>query len=638
MSHPNTHLRTGTPPARAGARDWQAWSAAWTRHVPLLTGRTDLTVLVAPGAAGTARECFYPDLNRIEVDATYIADSPDITDPAKARHKRLVPTGYGLLVHGAAHAAQSRWTTPPILADVADMLEDSRAEGRQRERRRGDRRWLRHVVKTLLDPDDAAVDDPWHAGQLAGLLLARVDVRIVTSKDVRAVRAAVSGVLGRKRLRQLRDIWREAHTCDDTDADTMISLARRWCQVLGIDPDQQYDTPEPDAGQFAGRLAAALVDYLAVASGLTPAEYAASLLARRHSPPSEWDRRDPTEQEHRAARDLANRLRQARTQHPEPGRRPSAIPPGRLRTRQAITAEAQTAAGQLPTAAPWQQRAQLPPEKPRLHLAILVDLSGSMDRHTEAMSSAAWIFAHAARRAEATTTTIGFGDRTTVLVPPRTYPKQMLHMRTDFATATFPEAVKVADQLLDLRHGHALRMLAVVSDGYLDDIPAGQRLVTTLHRAGCAVLWLHPADPPAAGEPTDPDQVWGKHLHARHHPDPHRLGRGHRRDRRRRRHRAQPGLEPTRAGPVRQPTSPTPRRGAATAAAGQRRAGRPTTYPNPGNHGAAAGYPPASREAGRGRPPPPVRDLTIPRHRSVHASRPQLALAGRARTRDDAAP
>ncbi|WP_327002518.1 hypothetical protein OHA72_46565 [Dactylosporangium sp. NBC_01737] len=77
----------------------------------------------------------------------------------------------------------------------------SRAEGRQRARRHGDRRWLRHVVKALLSPDDAAVDDLWHAGQLAALLLARVDARIVTGKDVRGVRAAVTGVLGRKRLR-----------------------------------------------------------------------------------------------------------------------------------------------------------------------------------------------------------------------------------------------------------------------------------------------------------------------------------------------------------------------------------------------------------------------------------------------------
>ena len=35
-------------------------------------------------------------------------------------------------------------------------------------------------------------------------------------------------------------------------------------------------------------------------------------------------------------------------------------------------------------------------------------------------------------------------------------------------------------------------MLAVVSDGDLAGIDPAQRLLTTLHRAGCAVLWLHP--------------------------------------------------------------------------------------------------------------------------------------------------
>ena len=32
----------------------------------------------------------------------------------------------------------------------------------------------------------------------------------------------------------------------------------------------------------------------------------------------------------------------------------------------------------------------------------------------------------------------------------------------------------------------------VISDGLLDDEQAGQNVITTLHRAGCPVLWLHP--------------------------------------------------------------------------------------------------------------------------------------------------
>jgi len=499
MSDPSTHRSTGRPVATADDA-WKPWSQAWTKHIKTLTGRDDLHVLVAPGAGGGAPECFYPALRRVEVDAHYIADNPEVADPRRVAHRRVVPTGYGLLVHGAAHAAHSHWTapagTPPILAYVADLLEESRAEGRQRQRRRADRRWLRHTVTALLDPGNAPIDDAWHAGTLAALLLARVDARIITGKDVRTVRAAVTGVLGRQRLTALREIWQHAHTVEDTDADTMIELARRWCQILRIDPDRQHTVPVLDPGEFPGRLAQAITDYLATAYGLTPSQYAARILQQRHSPPKDWQRSDPTEQQRRAARELAARIRQARTRNPEPGVKPSLIPPGRLRTRQAITADAQTANGQLPTAAPWQQRTQLPPPKPTLHLGILVDLSGSMQSYTEELSSAAWIFAHAARRAEAVTTTIGFGSRTSVLVSPGTRPQQVLHMVADQDTSTFPEAVKVADRLLDLRHGRTLRMLAVVSDGDLADIDAGQKLITTLNRAGCAVLWLRPAGLP----------------------------------------------------------------------------------------------------------------------------------------------
>ena len=498
MSNPSSHLRTG-PAAGPGAPHsvaWEAWSKAWTRQAVTLTGRTDLHVLVAPGAAGDAPETFYPSLRRIEIDANYIAADPTIADPARAGHKHVVPAGYGLLVHGAAHAAHSRWTTPhgtaPILDHVAQLLEESRAEGRQRQRRRADRRWLRHTVTTLLDPGDAPVDDLWHAGELAALLLARVDARIVTSKDVRGVRTAVLAVLGRKRLRALRDIWREAHTVADTDAQAMIDLARRWCAILDVHPRQRR-TPTPDKGEFPGRLAQALADYLAVATGKPPAQVAADLLSQRHAPPSHWQHTDPSDALRKAASHLATRLQRARAHNPEPGTRPSPLPPGRLRTRHAISGDAQRAAGQIPTTAPWQQRAQQPPVKPTLHLAVLVDLSGSMTAYADRMSSAAWIFAHAARRTHALTTTIAFGARTTVLIPPGRRPQQVLNMATGGGTSTFPEAVKVADRLLNLRHGRTLRLIAVVSDGKLANLDAGQKLITTLHRAGCSILWLRPA-------------------------------------------------------------------------------------------------------------------------------------------------
>ncbi len=495
MPHPRIHLRPTSKPA-APEDAWQAWNEAWTRQMPRLTGRRDLTVVVAPGAGGGAPACFYPDHARVEVDAVHIGD-PTVADPRRAAHKSAAPVAYGLLIHEGGHAAHTRWQTPPgtpaVVADVALLLEESRAEGRQRTRRRGDRRWLRHAVTSLLHVDDAPVDDAWHAGQVAGLLLARVDARIITHKDARTARAAVTTVLGRKRLAALREIWRQAHTTADTDADTMIELAWRWCRLLGVDPNRQPYPPTADLGAFPGLLAAALTDYLAVAAGITTAAYTARHLADSYPVPATWRRRDPTTAEQAAARHLADRLARARA-HPEPAAAPEVLPPGRLRTRQAVTADAQVAAGTVPTATPWQRRTHTPPPKPTLHLGVLVDVSDSMRSYAAPLSTAGWILAHAAHRNQAVTATIAFGPATTLLIPPRARPTQVLEMATSGGTATFVDAVKLADQLLGLRRTRTLRLLAVVSDGDLDDIEAPQRLITTLHRAGCAVLWLRPTD------------------------------------------------------------------------------------------------------------------------------------------------
>lgn len=497
MTQP-AHQQPGYAQLHARDKDWAAWDEAWTKQVHRLADRTDLTVVIAPGAGGGAPACHYPDHHRIEVDATYLGDKPDIADPRRAAHKQAVPTGFGLLVHEAAHAAHSVWRTPdgtpPVVAEVADMLEESRAESRQRQRRRGDRRWLRHTVTTLLLPTKADVDDAWHAGQLAALLLARVDARIITAKETRTIRAAVTAVLGKQRLKTLRELWKQAHACDDTDATTMIDLAWQWCHVLGIDPHRHPDVPTPDPGEFAGRLAAALLDYLAVAVGMTPSELVDRLTTGTHAAPGSWPRRDPTTEEIAAARQLGRRLQHARTQHREHTASPSPVPPGRLRTRQAITADAQIAARMIPTAQQWQRRTTQPPIKPALHLAVLVDVSGSMHSYAKRLSSAGWILANGARRCDAITTTIAFDDTASLLIAPRQKPGQVHEMKAGGGTSGFCDAVKLADRVLDLRRRNSLRLLAVVSDGWLPNPAAAQKLITTLHRSGCPVLWLRPKD------------------------------------------------------------------------------------------------------------------------------------------------
>jgi hypothetical protein len=158
-----------------------------------------------------------------------------------------------------------------------------------------------------------------------------------------------------------------------------------------------------------------------------------------------------------------------------------------------MTADAQTAAGAIPTATPWRRRTRTVPPRPRLHLAVIVDVSYSMSAYAAPMSSAAWILAAGAHTGDATTTTIAFGDQVTIVTPPRDRPQQVLDMNIAGGSTSFTTAVILADELVSLRRPNTTRMLAVVSDGALPDKEPCQRLITTLHRTGCAVLWLRPA-------------------------------------------------------------------------------------------------------------------------------------------------
>jgi hypothetical protein len=102
---------------------------------------------------------------------------------------------------------------------------------------------------------------------------------------------------------------------------------------------------------------------------------------------------------------------------------------------------------------------------------------GRDDAHRHALASlcsAGWILAHAARRADATTITIAFGNTVTLLAPPRTRPTHVLDMNAIDGTEKFVDAVKLAD----LRHRTAVRILPVVSDGVLvEGLEAAQKIL-----------------------------------------------------------------------------------------------------------------------------------------------------------------
>jgi hypothetical protein len=213
--------------------------------------------------------------------------------------------------------------------------------------------------------------------------------------------------------------------------------------------------------------------------------------------------RPPTDGERAAARVLGRALDTAGIRDRVATRTRSALPPGRLAMRGALAADAQRAAGSLPTAEPFTRTTRRPVPAPPLRLGIACDVSGSMDAFAGPVASTAWILAHAAghTRVPATTAAVIFGRYVRAIHAPGETPAEV----TEFlATDNYEHADKAIDALdgaLDLTRPGAARLLVIVSDGQYRPDPRreAQTRVNRLVAAGCGVLWLAPAH-----APTDP--------------------------------------------------------------------------------------------------------------------------------------
>lgn len=206
--------------------------------------------------------------------------------------------------------------------------------------------------------------------------------------------------------------------------------------------------------------------------------------------------RPPRPSERSAARVLGRALDTAGVRERVATRTGSVLPPGRLRMRGARAADAQRAAGAMPTAEPFVRITRRTVPAPPLRIGVACDVSGSMHAFAGPVASTAWILAHAAHRARVpvTTATVIFGRHVRIITRPGAVPSAV----TEFATADDREAADVAidalDGALDLSRPGAARLLVIVSDGWWRAGPrrAAQARVDRLRASGCGVLWLAP--------------------------------------------------------------------------------------------------------------------------------------------------
>jgi hypothetical protein len=557
VAHPDA---TGSVvfPARP---EWLALSAALADEVPVIADREDLLVTIAPGAGGGAPACFYPARAVIEIDGTHLGVDPATVNPANLSDRPRYSTMWGLFTHEGGHAKHTAWDvpegTPSGVAAAAMLLEEPRMEAAHIRRRPDDRHWLRASATNLILADTDATDPARapkmttaDAAHTAALLLARVDGGVLTRAEVAPVARVVKGILGTDTLKALRALWREALRTADDDAEAMIDLGSRWCETVGTDPDTPTPEPgesgEPDPSDESGdgsgdgsgvpsRLTKAIERTLAkvaravaeetppedpatIASEAKAAEDAAreaaeatarTVFSGRHRARSgataTAGTRTPTTAERTAARVLARALSTAGVRDRVAVKATSPVPPGRLRMRGALAADAQRAAGATVTAEPFIRTTRRIAPAP-LRLGIACDVSSSMRHLRGPVASTAWILAHAAYHAivPAETATVIFGEHVRPITHPGTAPATVTEFEADDGWEAIDTATAALDGALGLSRPGAARLLVIVSDGHIvDDDQSwnGQRRINRLRASGCAVLWLtsNDTDTPFAG-------------------------------------------------------------------------------------------------------------------------------------------
>ncbi|MGA8113917.1 MAG: VWA domain-containing protein [Actinocatenispora sp.] len=553
MSITGKHLNpdpNAAPPAQPTDAGWLRLSAALTDQIPAVAGRADLIVMCEPGAGHGAPACLIREQATIEIDGTYLDTTLSTIDVDDPDARDQFPVLWGLLVHEAAHAQHTCWDIAggTAAAEAATLLEESRIEAAQIRRRPTDRPWLRAASTTILLAEVPNTDNRWTAATAAALVLGRADAGILEPDEVQPVRDAVTGILGQPVLDQLADICHQAHHTDDFDTDTMLDLGARWCTVLGLTLHEMTQSPsttsqpsDPNttgtgagggstAGgvlrQAARQVAVAITDHDTnqphQADGRSPAQQRAAArraetraqtrateaattvfstpngVTRRGRPRRDQPSprtRPATDTERAAARQLARALRAAAHRDPTEIVATASTPPGRLQARAALTADAQRAAGQQPTAQPWRRTQRLRHPNPPIHVGICVDVSPSVKEFAEPIASAAWISAQATAWAHGTSATITFGHYVTPVVKPGQPPTHVRLFDIENDTAGFPLAVDALDAALDLTNPRAgARLLVVVSDGVFrtNETATGQHQLNRLLTAGCAVLWLAP--------------------------------------------------------------------------------------------------------------------------------------------------
>lgn len=170
------------------------------------------------------------------------------------------------------------------------------------------------------------------------------------------------------------------------------------------------------------------------------------------------------------------------------------VPPGRLRSREAVRASAERSNGTMTTAKPWRTTRRTHSHVKPIVIGIATDISGSMKWAERSVAQFAYVWTHAGQRVGARTAAVTFGDRVERIAAPGEVLNSLVVRAANGSTEVADKALAALDGVLHLSsHNNAAKLLIIVSDAMLVIDRETDRVVkrlTEMRDAGTTVIWV----------------------------------------------------------------------------------------------------------------------------------------------------
>jgi hypothetical protein len=174
----------------------------------------------------------------------------------------------------------------------------------------------------------------------------------------------------------------------------------------------------------------------------------------------------------------------------------SLVPPGRLRSREAVRQVAERSTGGVSTAKPWRATKRRHDSVKPVVLGVMTDVSGSMAWAEQVVAQVAYVWGNAGHRVGARTAAVTFGDKVDAIIRPGEVPAKVQVKSADGGSEAFDEAAAALDGVLKLSaQNGAAKVLIIVSDGHLVRVREVDRAYEWCKRfkeAGTKIVWVRP--------------------------------------------------------------------------------------------------------------------------------------------------